>query len=143
MSDTSLQKTNNVSPQVLEQAVDIIAMLMKEPLTADEVAERTGMSLMDVAKIYTHPEFLRQFSELRRDVAKVEFDSTVHQRLQQIVRSGDEKNVAAAVRAWGEVLGNTEGKKIKVEVTHSLAGIVKALEAEGKYIDAEFEDVEK
>lgn len=140
MSDNSLPVS--VSPQAITKAADIIAMLMSEALTADEVAERTGLSLMEVAKIYCHPDFLRKFSMLRRDVAKVEFDSTVHKRLQQIVREGDEKNVAGAVRAWGEVLGNVEGKKLTVKHESSLASIAKALEKEGVVIDAEYEDVD-
>ena len=133
---------NVVSPQAIEKATDVIKLLMKESLTADEVAEKTGLSLMEVAKIYTHPDFLRKFSSLRRDVAKVEFDSTVHKRLQQIVRDGDEKNVASAVRAWGEVLGNVEGKKLTVKHEGTLASIAKALEAEGVVIEADYEDVD-
>lgn len=139
MSDSLPEK---VSPQAITKATEVINLLMSESLTADEVAERTGLSLMEVAKIYTHPDFLRKFSMLRRDVAKVEFDSTVHKRLHEIVRTGDERNVAGAVRAWGEVLGNVEGKKLTVKRESSLASIAKALEKDGVVIDADYEDVD-
>lgn len=135
-------------PVVALKVID--ALITNEAATAQEVSQLVGLPIKQVMGIMAHPEFLKRFHKLKKNVAKAEFDTVAYDRLIQIIRKVDtveeivaqngkssaDKNAIAAAKALSDILGVSERKAgTNVNVNLSFDAIIR--EAEEKGIDAE------
>jgi hypothetical protein len=122
------------------KAVTILEFLLLggADATATEIAEQSGMPIREVMTIMGHPEFVRRFTKLRRDAAKIEFNAIVHNKMRDIVSDPltENRDAIAAAKTWAGILGEEHSKKgANVAVSINFESIVRKAEESGHVID--------
>lgn len=154
----SSQKTQAITKRPSDDLADylseltaIMQSLLREggAVTAQELHKETGVPVRVVRKILSHPDFIRRFSTLRRDLAKVEFNTIAHNTLREIVRSRltQPKDKVSALKVWGSVLGEGSSKGAQTNINLKFDAIIRADEqarkvGEGAVVDGELVEEE-
>lgn len=117
---SEIAKVPSMDPVECLKIVDL--MLQDQSLTAREVSEKTGMHLRSVMAIMGNPEFATRYRKIKREVAKVEFDSVAYNRLIDIIKkpevfddhgkSSGDKNAISAAKTLASILGLDEKKSV-------------------------------
>jgi hypothetical protein len=129
----ALTKPDAAPPMDPVKCLAVIDALMNhEAETATELSTKLDIPLKSVMAIMAHPEFVKRFHKIKREVAKAEFDGVAYDRLIKIIRKTEEdeqltyvdeqgrvksnkssadKNAIAAAKALSDILGVSEKKK--------------------------------